>query len=84
MSRQDIKMKMTAFILDCQDVKMLYNDEAVSNVFDLCLEYAYPNWSKDLQRIDSHLDKASEINIILGSKQTSDPITLKISIEFYR
>lgn len=77
-------MKMTAFVIDCKDVRMLFNQEAVSNVFDLCLEYAYPNWSEDLERIDSNLDKASEMNIFLTSKQPNDPFTVTMSLELYR
>tara|TARA_B110000285_G_scaffold52443_1_gene59612 strand:+ start:490 stop:606 length:117 start_codon:yes stop_codon:yes gene_type:complete len=38
-------MKMTAYIIESKDVQMLFNEEAVSNIFDLTIEYACPNWS---------------------------------------
>ena len=61
-----VGMKMTAFVMDCPELRLFYNQEPVSKTFGVTLEYLYPNYSPDLEYIDSyHLDKAAEMRLYL-------------------
>ena len=65
-AKLQVGMKMTAFIIECIGVKMFYNKLPVSNTFGLTLDYTYPNFSEDIEYIDSTLlDKSSCMKLYL-------------------
>lgn len=72
-------MKKTSFFVDCKESQIKFNQEEISNNFDFILQFQYPNYSREIEFIETvHIDKSNELSVSFCS-----PTDLSMSIEFY-